>query len=155
MPVEYRVPGLPDTVLAAGQTTYLATVGHNAAFARFLRRDEMKRDPLPLQGFHSAQDFLDGTQFTTAVVEASEDLGVSWTRPEDFPIDDYWSLDVLHGLRDDGFLALMADGKRQLVGRKALPEFTRALLTRNGRESIRTAEVFVQEPAIQDRLNSH
>jgi prepilin-type processing-associated H-X9-DG protein len=96
------------------------------------------------------QDFPDGPGQTVLVVEAGEP--VPWTQPIDLPYMEVGQLPPLGGVFKastrpfdtrgvDGFNALFADGSVHFIFKKRIKESTlRALITRNGKEPIRSEE---------------
>jgi len=84
-------------------------------------------------------DIRDGTSETVAVVEAGEP--VPWTKPDDLPYAPDKPLHPLGGLSPDGFLALFCNGEVRFVKKGVSESKLRAVITPNGRESVRAADV--------------
>jgi type II secretory pathway pseudopilin PulG len=78
----------------------------------------------------------DGTSNTVALVEASNESAVEWTRPDVFVPDDANPAKGLTGLRPGGFNALMTDGSARFLSEKTDPQTLKALFTYNGGEKI-------------------
>lgn len=78
------------------------------------------------------EQISDGAAYTVAVVEASEDTAVPWTKPDDLPYDDRAPMDGLSS-RAGGFLALFVDGSVHFINTSINPDLStiRSLFTRN------------------------
>jgi len=81
----------------------------------------------------------DGTSRTLFVVEAGEP--VPWTMPEGLAYDPNGPLPDLTGPFHDGFRVTFADGSRGFIRKDVSEAMLRALITRNGGESVRYDEV--------------
>jgi hypothetical protein len=64
------------------------------------------------------REITDGTSNTIMVVEASDKAAVTWTAPDDLPLDEKDPLKNLVQLRDRGFLAGLADGSVRFISEK-------------------------------------
>ncbi|MCA9005403.1 MAG: DUF1559 domain-containing protein [Planctomycetaceae bacterium] len=70
---------------------------------------------------------------TAIVVEAPDALAVEWTKPDDWEYESDNSIERLFGFQPDGFYALFADGKVELISdKKPLDEIGRMLNLENG-----------------------
>jgi hypothetical protein len=119
MPPEYRSP---DSRAGAGKTNYLTVRGENTVFAG---KDGVK-----------ISDITDGTAFTIALVEASDDKAVIWTKPDDFEIDNNNPKKGLIGLQPNVFLAGFADGSVRALSSTIDAEVIKGLFSRNGGEPV-------------------
>jgi hypothetical protein len=120
MPAEYRSP---NCNAGAGKTNYLTVRGENTMF--------------PGKDGVRVQDITDGTAFTIAIVEASDEKAVIWTKPDDFEIDDQNPMKGLAGLHPNVILAGFADGSIRTLSAAIDPEVLRGLFSRNGGEAVR------------------
>ena len=123
MPRIYAAVGMGRS--AEGSTYYQAIAGPGAVFDG-------------AQGVASS-DIRDGMSETVAVVETGEP--VLWTKPEDFRYASDKPLPRPGGLSSDGFLALFFNGEVRFVKKGFDEAKLRGVLTRNGRESVRAADV--------------
>jgi RNA polymerase sigma factor (sigma-70 family) len=80
------------------------------------------------------QDIKDGTSMTILVVEAGK--AVPWTKPEDLRFEKDKPLPKLGGIFKDGFNAGFGDGSVRYLSKTTDPKILRALITRNGGETI-------------------
>jgi hypothetical protein len=119
MPPEYRSP---NSNAGAGKTNYLTVRGENTMFPG-------------KQGVRIA-DITDGTAHTIAIVEASDDKAVIWTKPDDFEIDNNNPLKGLVGLHPSVFLAGFGDGSVHSLSVMIDPEVIKGLFSRNGGEAV-------------------
>jgi len=119
MPPEYKSPG---NKAAEGKTNYLTVRGENTVFPG-------------KQGVRMA-DITDGTAYTIAIVEASDEKAVIWTKPEDFEIDNNNPLKGLVGLHPGVILVGFADGSVHALSAAMDPEVLRGLFSRNGGEAV-------------------
>jgi len=115
-----KVFALANSTPEKGQTFYRVFHGQGAAF-------EGK------QGVRLAS-FVDGTANTAVVVEAS--ASSEWTRPEELPFAEGKALPGLGGVVGGGFHVLLADGTVRYILKKVDERTLRALITRNGGETI-------------------
>jgi hypothetical protein len=119
MPPEYISP---NSNAGAGKTNYLTVRGENTMFPG-------------KQGVRIA-DITDGTSYTIAIVEASDDKAVIWTKPDDFEIDNNNPLKGLIGLHPSVFLVGFADGSVHTLSVMIDPEVIKGLFSRNGGEAV-------------------
>jgi hypothetical protein len=80
------------------------------------------------------KDFTDGLKNTLLVVEAGE--AVPWPKPEELVYDPVKPLPKLGGTFPDGFYAAFADGTVRFIKNGTDEKLLRALITRNGGESV-------------------
>ncbi len=112
----------PNSKAAPGMTTYVAPIGEGTIW-----KSE--------KGI-SFRDVVDGTSNTIAVVEATEDAAVPWTKPDDWQVD---PSDPFKGVRDSrpgGFQALILDGSVRFLANSLDPTVLKALLTMAGGEPL-------------------
>jgi hypothetical protein len=119
MPPEYKSP---NSKAGEGKTNYLTVRGENTVF--------------PGKQGVRISDIMDGTAFTLALVEASDDKAVIWTKPDDLEIDNKNPLKGLAGLHPGIFLAAFADGSVRPMSALIDPEVLRGLFSRNGGEAV-------------------
>ena len=110
-----------------GKTRYLAPRGEGTVF----------RGAEPV----SLRDIKDGTSNTIILVDAGDDLAVTWTRPDDWdvPADDAALKAVFHSHRGriaPGTPTAFADGAVRFLHETVKPALIRALLTYSGNETI-------------------
>ena len=122
MPAVFLDPSSPLPP-ADGKTHYLGVVGegvffHNADKGRQLR------------------EIRDGTSNTIALVQASDDAAVTWTKPEDWKYDPQQPLLGLGGLHPGIFLAGFADGHVRAISSTIDLDVLRALFTADGGEVV-------------------
>lgn len=91
----------PGSKAGAGKTNFLTIRHVDSAFPG--------SKGLPMR------EFTDGMSNTVAVVEAHDRSAVSWTKPDDFEINDMTRAASLTGLRKGGILAALVDGSVQKV----------------------------------------
>lgn len=128
MPEVYAGPGARTPT--AGATFYQRFTGPAALFEGNQQRRLL--------------DIRDGLSLTLIAAEAGEP--VPWTKPGDLAYDAAKPLPRLGGLFPDGFHAACADASVYYL-RKALPDKTlRALITRDGRETIPDEALTSLEP---------
>jgi hypothetical protein len=118
MPPEYISP---SSKAGQGKTNYLTVRGENTVFPG-------------KQGVRIA-DITDGTAYTIAMVEASDEKAVIWTKPDDFEIDNN-PLKGLVGLYPSVFLVGFADGSVRSLPSSIAPEVIKGLFSRNGGEAV-------------------
>ncbi|HEV3259512.1 MAG TPA: DUF1559 domain-containing protein [Gemmataceae bacterium] len=119
MPVIYRSSA---KLAASGKTTYLGIRGEHAMFPG--------RKPVAFR------EVTDGTSNTIFVVDANDEHGVVWTKPEDLEYDPDQPLEGLVGHFPHGFNALFVDGSVHFIRDKIDPKALRALFTRDGGEVV-------------------
>jgi hypothetical protein len=120
MPPEYRSPNRKS---GEGKTNYLAVRGEKTVFSG-------------KQGVRF-QEITDGTSNTIAIVEASDEKAVIWTKPDDFEYSEENPLQGLVGLNPNGFLVGFVDGSVQLLPATISPQDLKAFFTRNGGEPMK------------------
>lgn len=115
MPKFYRNPSNPP---APGITTYLTFVGEGVG--------------LSTDGLRIAR-ITDGTSNTLALIDADPELGVPWTKPDDFDIK---LLDETDLLRPEGSFGAFFDGSVQFLSPLIDLETFKALISHSGGEII-------------------
>ena len=121
MPPIFAAPGIKTK--EAGLTHYQVFVGRGTAF------EPIKDRP---HGVRFAE-ITDGLSFTLLVVEAAEP--VFWTKPDDLPIDPKKPLPKL-GMYAEGIHAAFCDGAVGMLPTDIADKTLRALITRNGGETV-------------------
>jgi Protein of unknown function (DUF1559) len=117
MPPEYISP---NSKAGEGTTNYLTVRGENTVF--------------PGKQGMSIQDILDGPHQTIAMVEASDEKAVIWTKPDDFECSEDNPLKGLIGLHPDIFLAAFADASVKILPASINPQHLRFYFMRNSHE---------------------
>jgi prepilin-type processing-associated H-X9-DG protein len=108
----------PDIALEPGKTLYLGVAGHDTVFdadARGIRLSAI----------------TDGTSNTIALVEASPERAVIWTRPDDLNVDWNNPMNGLGGIRPGGFNVAMCDGSVRFISESLDPQTLAWLFQRN------------------------
>jgi hypothetical protein len=105
-----------------GKTTYLGVSGPKAMFS--------ENKPVAFG------DVTDGTSNTVFVVDAEDESGVIWTKPDDLNHDPAKPFARLSRRYAGGFMALFVDGSVRFLSEKLKPQTLNALFTRNGGEII-------------------
>jgi hypothetical protein len=110
MPAIYQSPKIKDK--RPGLTTYLVPVGKEVAFT-----GEATGRIMP-------KEFEDGTSNTILLLDVADEKGVTWTKPDDLPVDSADPKNGLIGHFPGFFLVAMADGSvrrvRQTISNKTL-----------------------------------
>ncbi len=127
MPAAYRAPG---SGAGPGKTNYLGIAGEGNIFV-----SPKSKEGAPLGT--GMREITDGTSNTAMVVEASDDLAVTWTQPKDFEPNPDQPLRGLVGVRPGGFLAALCDGSVRFIAASIDPQMLKALFTRAGGEAVR------------------
>jgi hypothetical protein len=128
IPAVFQGPGLSRQ----GCTVYQVLVGPGTAF-----------EAGPGGAGRALGEFTDGTGCTILVAEAAEP--VEWTRPVDLVYDPNGPLPRLGGLFPKTFGVALADGSVWEVGRDTAETTLRALITRNGGESLPPSWYYANE----------
>lgn len=76
-------------------------------------------------------DFTDGSSNSLMLVEADADQAVVWTKPADLKFDPGNPAKGVGSLRENGFLAIMADGHVRFISAEIDPETLRRIVIRN------------------------
>ncbi|HEY1065426.1 MAG TPA: DUF1559 domain-containing protein [Pirellulales bacterium] len=118
MPDVFKSPGV---VVEAGKTLFLVPTGPHALF------DGAKKPKI--------SEVVDGLSNTILIVEANPDQAVTWTKPDDLPID-LNALPNLGKARVGGALAAMMDGAVYPLAAKIPADTLKALFTPKGGEVI-------------------
>jgi hypothetical protein len=108
------------------KTTYLGVVGEKTMFSG----DKVL----------TFRDVTDGTSLTIFVVDANDEHGVIWTKPDDLSFDTKDPVKALTGHFTGGFIAAFVDGSVHFLKDKISAETLRALFTRNGGENVTVPE---------------
>ena len=122
MPEVYACPDEARKLRKAGKTTYLAPVGKATIFDG---SDGVK-----------IKDVTDGTSNTILVVDASDSLAVTWTKPDDWEVDPDMHKAALFGHHFRGTNFTFADGGIRFLKSTIKDATLRILLTRAGGEVV-------------------
>jgi hypothetical protein len=120
MPALFKSPAFD---LPKGKTAYLLPTGEKLAFFG-------DRNP-------TIPQITDGTSATIMIVEARADKAVTWTAPEDLPVDLDKPLEGLKSARDGGFHILNFDASSMFLRDTIDAAVLKARLTPAGGEIIR------------------
>ena len=121
-PGAYTCPS--DTTLKPGMTGYQIVIGPGTAFSPDFKSLRL-------------EDFTDGPGLTLMIGESRHP--VPWTKPEDVPFDmnvPSSGLGSHHGYHNNDLNAVFADGSVRFLKSSIAPSVLRALLTRNGNETV-------------------
>jgi hypothetical protein len=99
----------PAAKAREGRTVYLGVSGDDGVFP------VSKESSLGARGTIGFRNVTDGLSNTIAIVEASDDSAVFWTKPDDFVPDAKNPLKGLPGLFPGGFNIALADGSVRFV----------------------------------------
>jgi hypothetical protein len=126
-------------------TFYQVFVGPGAAFETDVSRYSLRPFPLGGPGAFEASpvitltQFTDGTMNTFLIVEAG--TAVPWTKPADLAFEPLRSLPPLGTPGGNRFVAAFADGSVRSIQQDADEKILRALITRNGNETVSPGDV--------------
>jgi prepilin-type processing-associated H-X9-DG protein len=119
MPAVFDNPNIDEP----GKTNYLALVGPECVMDG------------TAEGIGFAK-ISDGTSKTIVLVEADADRAIEWTRPDDIKFDAKDPHAGFGKLRPGGSNAAFCDGHIQFISADIDPGLMKALITRNGRETV-------------------
>ncbi|MCG8649529.1 MAG: DUF1559 domain-containing protein, partial [Pirellulales bacterium] len=119
MPAVFQDPSL---ALPPGKTVFHLSIG-----------DQLFLKP---EGEGKFRDVLDGLANTIMAFEADASEAVTWTAPEPLELDLDNPIDQMGHIHQGGFHVLMADGAVIFITHSIEPGLFRALLTRDGGETI-------------------
>jgi hypothetical protein len=123
MPKTYAAPG---SKAAEGKTNYLAAGGkHGVIIAPTGRGARSAADGTGMASI------LDGTSNTIALVEATDNLAVEWTKPVEWVPNDKEPIKGLMGLRPRGFLVGLCDGSVRMLPETVATDDLRSFFTRD------------------------
>ena len=120
MPKVFACPSGSKALAAEGKTTYLTPRGPATMF--------------PGAVGIRLQDVNDGTSNTVLVVEAGDDLAVTWTRPDDWEVGPELKTRGLFGHHPRGTNFGFADGSVRFLKETITPKLLQAMTTPNGGE---------------------
>ena len=130
MPVVFRCP---ETAVDRFVTNYLAISSESSFLTSPAKAMFGATTPLGI----STKQVSDGTSFTIAIVEVSDDRACEWTRPQDFRVVADSPLDGLGHARDPKvFLTAFGDGSTRVLSRDLDLKTFLGLTTRNGGEPV-------------------
>lgn len=122
MPKVYACPSGGKTLLAEGKTTYLAPRGPATV--------------VPGAVGVKINEVTDGSSNTIMVADASDDLAVTWTKPDDWEVAPELKIQGLSGHHPHGTNFAFADGSVRFLKGTIDPKTLKAMTTRNGGEVI-------------------
>jgi prepilin-type processing-associated H-X9-DG protein len=122
MPRIYACPVGSKALAAEGKTTYLTPRGPATLF--------------PGAEGIKLKDVTDGTSNTIMAVDASDDMAVIWTKPDDWEVAPNFQLQGLFGHHPRGTNFGFADGSVHFLKETIMPKVLQALITRDGGEVI-------------------
>jgi len=120
MPKAYACPSGSKALAAGGKTTYLTPRGPATIF--------------PGAVGVKIQDVADGTSNTVLLVEAGDDLAVTWTKPDDWEVAPEFQTRGLFGHHPRGTNFGFADGSVRFLKETVSPKLLQAMTTRDGGE---------------------
>lgn len=123
LPLSKKMPAVfrsPSSKAAADKTTYLGPFGKGLFLS----------GPTPIK----FQDIKDGTSNTIVVLEVEDAAAVTWTKPDDLPIDPKQPLKGVGRNAEEMFQALFADGTVRAISTKIAPGDFYTFLTIAGGE---------------------
>ena len=120
MPRLYACPSASKAVIAEGKTSYLTPRGPGTVF--------------PGSTGIKIKEVTDGTSNTIMVVEAGDELAVTWTKPDDWEVGDVPTIARLLGHHSGGTNFTFADGGVRFLKNTLLPVTLKHLTTLNGGE---------------------
>ncbi|MDR3639669.1 MAG: DUF1559 domain-containing protein [Isosphaeraceae bacterium] len=122
MPRVYACPDGSRALAREGKTTYLTPRGPATIFPG--------AEPVKIQ------EITDGTSNTIMVVDVSDSLAVTWTKPDDWDVGPELNIKELLGHHPRGTNISFADGSVRFLKETIKPKTLQTLLTRNGGEVI-------------------
>jgi hypothetical protein len=122
MPAVYHCPSGSPTPAKEGKTSYLTPRGPATVF--------------PGAEGVKIQDITDGTSNSILVMDASDDVAVIWTKPDDWEMPVEFKVQSLFGHHPKGTNFGLADGSVRFIKETTPPKLLRELMTRNGGEII-------------------
>jgi hypothetical protein len=122
MPGVFACPSGSKALAAEGKTSYLTPRGPATVISGAV-------------GI-KIKDITDGSSNTILVVDASDDLAVTWTRPDDWSTAPEFTIQGLFGHHPNGTPFGMCDGSVRFFKQTISPKLLQALTTRNAGEVI-------------------
>ncbi len=86
------------------------------------------------------REFTDGVSNTILVVRAGGDKAVPWTKTDDLPFQPDDPVAAFGNIQGNYILVVMGNGNARRIPKDIAPEKLRAMLTRNGGETITDGE---------------
>ncbi|MGM0486601.1 MAG: DUF1559 domain-containing protein [Planctomycetota bacterium] len=130
MPQVYRSP---NSKAEPGKTVYLGNASEDGVHVPPEKEQQSQEHPTGTR----FRDIADGTSNTIMMVEVNDANAVTWTKPEDFELDEKNPLGGgLRGMRPGAFLAAFCDGHVRTIKTSIDPKLLKALFTRDGGERV-------------------
>ncbi|MFW6170055.1 MAG: DUF1559 domain-containing protein [Planctomycetota bacterium] len=131
MPQVYRSP---NSKAQPGKTVYLGNASEDGIYVPPKKEQRGEKHPTGTQ----FRDIEDGTSNTIMIVEVNDANAVTWTKPDDFELNEKNPLSGgLRGMRPGVFLASFCDGAVHAISTNLDPQTLKALFTRGGGEMVR------------------
>ena len=122
----------PSSDADPGKTNYLALRGEHGVIVPPEESEHGKENPLGIE----FGEILDGTSNTIAIVEASNESAVIWTKPDDLIPNLANPIQGLMGVHQGLFIVAITDGSVRTLPAETPPDTLRGLFTRDQAEVV-------------------